>query len=66
VRALDLDPTEDPVQLAQYVFRELLSADDVVDVGYAQGERHTLVATPRPTSIPPPRRSRSTRTASSS
>jgi acyl transferase domain-containing protein/NAD(P)H-dependent flavin oxidoreductase YrpB (nitropropane dioxygenase family)/NAD(P)-dependent dehydrogenase (short-subunit alcohol dehydrogenase family) len=54
VRALDLDPTEDPVQLAQYVFRELLSADDVVDVGYAQGERHTLVATPRPTSIPPP------------
>jgi NAD(P)-dependent dehydrogenase (short-subunit alcohol dehydrogenase family) len=47
VRAIDLDPTEDPARLAANVYAELLADDKRVEVGYAGGVRHaqTAVAT---------------------
>jgi malonyl CoA-acyl carrier protein transacylase/NAD(P)-dependent dehydrogenase (short-subunit alcohol dehydrogenase family) len=44
VRAVDLDPREDPARLAEYLYAELLAADDRVEVGYVEGARHVLTA----------------------
>ena len=54
VRAVDVDPREDPARLAQHVYDELVADDTQVEVGYFGGERHTLVVAARPSSIPPP------------
>jgi NAD(P)-dependent dehydrogenase (short-subunit alcohol dehydrogenase family) len=48
VRAVDLATDEDPKRLADHIFRELLADDAHVEVGYAKGERHTLLARPSP------------------
>jgi NAD(P)-dependent dehydrogenase (short-subunit alcohol dehydrogenase family) len=43
-RAVDLSSNEDPKELAQHLLRELVAADRHVEVGYAGGQRYTLVA----------------------
>jgi acyl transferase domain-containing protein/NAD(P)H-dependent flavin oxidoreductase YrpB (nitropropane dioxygenase family) len=50
VRAIDLDPADEPALLAEHLLRELLADEQHVEVGYAAGERYRLVATPRPAS----------------
>lgn len=50
VRAIDLDPADEPALLAEHVLRELLADERHVEVGYAGGERYRMVATPRPAS----------------
>ncbi|HWL86262.1 MAG TPA: SDR family NAD(P)-dependent oxidoreductase, partial [Polyangiaceae bacterium] len=47
VRAIDLDPREEASRLAGYVFDELLAEEDHLEVGYAAGERKTLVVAAR-------------------
>jgi acyl transferase domain-containing protein/NAD(P)H-dependent flavin oxidoreductase YrpB (nitropropane dioxygenase family) len=47
VRAIDLDPTDEPARLAEHVLRELLADERHVEVGYAAGERYRLVAAAR-------------------
>jgi len=42
IRALDLDPTQDPDVLAEVLLQELTTPDSLVDVGYMNGIRHTL------------------------
>ena len=54
VRAVDLDAGDDPARLADHVFREIVADDGHLDVGYVDGERHTLVVAARPSSVPPP------------
>jgi NAD(P)-dependent dehydrogenase (short-subunit alcohol dehydrogenase family)/acyl carrier protein len=53
VRAIDLDPAEGAERLADHVYRELLADDGNVEVGYVEGERHTLVVAARASSTPP-------------
>jgi len=45
-RAVDLALDEEPQVLAEQLFCELLADDSYVEVGYAKGERYTLVARP--------------------
>jgi len=42
VRAIDLNPTEEPAELAAHIYAELLADDQRVEVGYVGGVRHTL------------------------
>ncbi|MGH3781360.1 MAG: SDR family oxidoreductase [Pseudonocardiaceae bacterium] len=42
VRAVDVDPKEEPVHIARYLLGELLTPDGPTSVGYAAGERVTL------------------------
>jgi acyl transferase domain-containing protein/NAD(P)H-dependent flavin oxidoreductase YrpB (nitropropane dioxygenase family) len=42
VRAVDVDPKEEPVHIAGYLLTELLTPDAPAAVGYAAGERVTL------------------------
>lgn len=42
VRAIDVDPTEPPEQIARYVRDEILAGDDHVEVGYCEGNRHLV------------------------
>ncbi|HEX4244327.1 MAG TPA: SDR family NAD(P)-dependent oxidoreductase, partial [Acidimicrobiales bacterium] len=44
VRAVDLDPLDDPVVLAGQIVAEVLAAGGPVAVGYRDGERYTVVA----------------------
>jgi malonyl CoA-acyl carrier protein transacylase len=44
VRAVDLDPGDDPVVLAGHIVSEVLASGGPVTVGYRQGERCTVVA----------------------
>lgn len=44
VRAVDLDPHDDPVVLAGHVVAEILAPGGPVAVGYRNGERFTVVA----------------------
>jgi acyl transferase domain-containing protein/NAD(P)H-dependent flavin oxidoreductase YrpB (nitropropane dioxygenase family) len=53
VRSIDLHPGEDPGQLADHVYAELLASDVRVEVGYAGGVRQTLSVLPGPPSGPP-------------
>jgi acyl transferase domain-containing protein/NAD(P)H-dependent flavin oxidoreductase YrpB (nitropropane dioxygenase family)/acyl carrier protein len=48
VRVVDLDPDEPAETLAHNLFQELVTSDVHLEVGYSGGERHTLVASPRP------------------
>ncbi|MDQ4102916.1 MAG: SDR family oxidoreductase, partial [Actinomycetota bacterium] len=48
VRAIDVDPKEEPVHLAGYLLGELLTPEAPSAVGYAAGERITLQLTPAP------------------
>ena len=52
VRVVDLHPGEDPARLAEHVFHELVATDGLLEVGYREGERHTLIAAARPPSAP--------------
>jgi NAD(P)-dependent dehydrogenase (short-subunit alcohol dehydrogenase family) len=45
VRAVDLDPTDDPVVLAGHIVAEVLASGGPVAVGYRNGGRYTVVAT---------------------
>lgn len=47
VRAIDLDPSDEPARLARHLLRELLADERVVEVGYAGDDRYRLVATRR-------------------
>ena len=42
IRAVDVDPKEQPVHIAGYLLAELLTLDAPAAVGYAAGERFTL------------------------
>jgi NAD(P)-dependent dehydrogenase (short-subunit alcohol dehydrogenase family) len=44
VRAVDLDPADDPVVLAGHVVAEVLASGGPVAVGYRHGERCTVIA----------------------
>ncbi len=46
VRAVDLDPKDDPNRLAEHLLAELTSVDDLVDVGRTNGTRQTLHVVP--------------------
>ncbi|MGB7799111.1 MAG: SDR family NAD(P)-dependent oxidoreductase, partial [Pseudonocardiaceae bacterium] len=48
VRAVDVDPKEQPVHIAGYLLGELLAVDAPTVVGYAAGERVTLQLHPAP------------------
>ncbi|HEX9298080.1 MAG TPA: SDR family NAD(P)-dependent oxidoreductase [Polyangiaceae bacterium] len=51
VRVVDVDPGERPRDLADHLFRELVTADSQVEVGYVGSKRYILVATSRAVSI---------------
>jgi NAD(P)-dependent dehydrogenase (short-subunit alcohol dehydrogenase family) len=42
VRAIDVDPTEDPQAIAEAILGELTASDKLVEVGYRHGVRQTL------------------------
>jgi acyl transferase domain-containing protein/NAD(P)H-dependent flavin oxidoreductase YrpB (nitropropane dioxygenase family)/NAD(P)-dependent dehydrogenase (short-subunit alcohol dehydrogenase family) len=46
LRAVDLDPERSPAELAGILVAELLAADDLREIGYAQGTRHVLHVVP--------------------
>ncbi|MGH3786766.1 MAG: SDR family NAD(P)-dependent oxidoreductase [Pseudonocardiaceae bacterium] len=48
VRAIDVDPKEEPVHIAGYLLGELLTPDAPSAVGYSAGERITLKLAPAP------------------
>jgi acyl transferase domain-containing protein/NAD(P)H-dependent flavin oxidoreductase YrpB (nitropropane dioxygenase family) len=50
VRAVDLDPKEDPDTLAEHLLREIVANDAHFEVGYVGSQRHTLVPAARPAS----------------
>jgi malonyl CoA-acyl carrier protein transacylase/NAD(P)-dependent dehydrogenase (short-subunit alcohol dehydrogenase family)/acyl carrier protein len=46
VRAVDLDPGRSADELAGVIVAELLAADDIREIGYAEGRRHVLEVVP--------------------
>ncbi|MGH3888543.1 MAG: SDR family oxidoreductase [Pseudonocardiaceae bacterium] len=52
VRAVDVDPKEEPVHIAGYLHTELLTTDAPTAVGYLAGERVTLRLAPAPLDAP--------------
>jgi malonyl CoA-acyl carrier protein transacylase/NAD(P)-dependent dehydrogenase (short-subunit alcohol dehydrogenase family) len=48
VRVVDVDPKEEPAQLAKHLLAELLTSDSPTAVGYTAGARVTLQAVPAP------------------
>jgi len=48
VRVIDMDPKEEPAQLAKHLLTELLTPDAPTAVGYTAGERVTLQVVPAP------------------
>lgn len=50
VRAVDVEPSEDPEVVAGFVLDELAGGGDAVEVGYADGERRTTAVVEAPLS----------------
>jgi acyl transferase domain-containing protein/NAD(P)H-dependent flavin oxidoreductase YrpB (nitropropane dioxygenase family)/NADP-dependent 3-hydroxy acid dehydrogenase YdfG/acyl carrier protein len=48
VRVVDVDPKEEPAQLAKHLLTELLTSDSPTAVGYTAGARVTLQVVPAP------------------
>ena len=48
VRVVDVDPKEEPAQLAKHLLAELLTSDSPTAVGYTAGARVTLQVVPAP------------------